>query len=627
MTGALRFLTENLDTLVPTPAQLLTPICVALVTLQLIGWGRVIGARRWGLETQLGVGWGAVVLLLYLWGIATDTTLAIPAVGIALIGFAGVLLPGSRLEPAEWRSLGRMALLLLPLLLVLLTLRPTLPDTMYNLLPNAEYLYDFGTLPRSDAARTISIFPGLPYNTQFIGYLSGWFRASYPTAAMPYFSIVVQVMVALLIARLLSDGAEPGWRASAWGLILATAANPGFRPDLNLSDYGEPTSQAMMAICGWQAALLLGDLGNGRYRWRDALLLGLSLAALVNIRQSNVAMVASLFAGIAFVALFDRRIAKLQAARAIVIALVAPAGLYLVWRGYVLGHFEVGELKLLPFAEWQFAQIPDILHGMLDQIRKRATLFVIYAGVLVAGIAFLRRREFGLGTTLLALSCIAILLYNSFLVFTYISHFPVQDGDEAHSYFRYNTHLSMLVALTVIVGAQQAWGRWVGKPLGARITLTIVAVAALALAPFGFLRQVRYDLQMPRTTIWTLAKQAAERIGDDDSLGLVLPGDNGAVTLTFRGVLALTEPRRSGVDLGTRFTLDQGVLADLRAKGYTKILVSCLPAGLVDGPVGHPVFLTGSGDGWKVEDLGAYPAPRKGEYWQPGLSRTPFCRS
>jgi hypothetical protein len=624
--SALRVLAENGALLLPGLADFRAPLGVALVTLQLIGWGRALGARRAGLEIQLAVGWGAVILLLHVWGIACQASMAFPALGIASVGLAALIHPRTRLERAEWLSLGRLFALLVPLLGVLLTLRPVLPDTMYNLLPNAEYLYDFGTFPRGDAARTISIFPGLPYNTQLIGYLAGWYWPSYPTAAMPIFSIVVQAMVALLIARLLNGGETvlPSWRSTAWGLILATAANPGFRPDLNLSDYGEPTTQAMLALSGWMAADLLGRLSERKSWVGPALLLGLALAVLVNIRQSNVALVAALSGGIALVGLVDRRIVTHQAARALALALIAPAGLFLLWRWYVLGHFEVGELKLLPFAEWQFGQIPDILRGMLDQMRKRATLFVIYALVLVAGVITLRKREFGRGARLLAFSCAAILLYNGFLVFTYISHFPVQDGDEAHSYFRYNTHLSLLVGLALLVGIRQRWGE---RALGGRAVLTGIAIAALALAPLGFLRQVRYDLQAPRTLLWTLAKQAAERIGDDEKLGLVLPGDNGANKLTFRGMLALTEPRRSGIDLGARYSWDEATLAGLRDAGYTRVLVSCLKPGVIEGPVGHPVFLTAEGEGWQVEDLGPYPTRRKDDYWQPGLSRAPFCQS
>jgi hypothetical protein len=235
------------------------------------------------------------------------------------------------------------------------------------------------------------------------------------------------------------------------------------------------------------------------------------------------------------------------------------------------------------------------------------------------------RRDFSHLSRLLILSGATIALFNLFLVFTYISHFPVQDGDEAHSYFRYNTHISLLVGLAIITWVV---GMKLPKPsVRARQIVTTIAVAILVVTPFGFLRQVRYDLQRPRTLIWTLTRQLAERSKDDQRIGLVLPGndDVGAVTLTMRGMLALSEPRRAGLAFDVRTKIDEEVLADLKTAGDDRVLVTCMPGELLGVPAHHAALLRPSAIGWLAEDLGAYPPARPHEYWQPALAAEPFC--
>jgi hypothetical protein len=623
--SAISLLGQNWPLLIPTIEQCLAPVSVAFVVLQLIGWGRALAPNR-GLEIQLASGWGATAVLVTLWGIVTTLSLSIPAIIVALIGVACVIHPKTRLTASEWATLGRLAALILPLTLILLTLRPVLPDTMWNLLPNVEYLYDFGGFPRDDAARTISIFPGLPYNTQLVGYFSGWFFPHYPTTAVPYFCIAVQVFLGLAVARVITgQGKRIGWSACAWGILLGVLVNPGFRPDLNLSDYGEPTTEALLALAGWQASVVLGRLAGDTLARNDALILGLLLAAFVNVRQSNIALLLCLGAGIGLIALLDRRIGKLEAIKTLSLAVLPPAILYLSWRWYVVSHFTEGELKLLPFAEWQFDRLSMIIDGMADQIRRRATLFVIYGILLVVAAYRLARREFSGPSRLLVLSGVMIVLFNLFLVFTYISHFPVQDGDEAHSYFRYNTHLSLLVGLAVITTVAALRRPSIGTPTH-RIVAT-VAILALVIAPTAFLRQVRYDLQRPRTLIWTLTRQLAERSSDDQRIGLVLPGndDIGAVTLTMRGMLALSEPRRAGLTFDVRTSLDETVLSDLAKSGDDRVLVSCMPGDLLGIPARHAALLRPSPGGWQAEDLGAYAPARPHEYWQPALAAEPFC--
>jgi len=80
----------------------------------------------------------------------------------------------------------------------------------------------------------------------------------------------------------------------------------------------------------------------------------------------------------------------------------APAlVLYAAWRWYVLSHFAAGELKPLPFAQWQFANIPLILRSMLKDMLEKGYFFAT-AALAVAGLIW-RLRRHGLDVPVLLL--------------------------------------------------------------------------------------------------------------------------------------------------------------------------------------------------------------------------------
>ncbi len=75
------------------------------------------------------------------------------------------------------------------------------------------------------------------------------------------------------------------------------------------------------------------------------------------------------------------------------------------------------------------------------------------------------RRELDLGTRVAALLLGTAIVYNLALLGAYVAHFEGQMGIEAHSYFRYNTHLGLLLMAALVLYArdwrwQQFGGRW-----------------------------------------------------------------------------------------------------------------------------------------------------------------------
>jgi len=362
-----------MELLIPSWAELAGWGGVLVMTLLFIGCGRLVTAGRAAPEAALIAGWGGAALLLTLWGVATAASLAIPAVLVMLIGAIGCLLPRAALAGADWRSIGRMLAVSLPLLLLMASARPSLPDTFLNLLPNAAYLWDHGFFPADSRPPSYSFLPGAPYNMQLVGYLVSLLTGRLALNAMIGFNIVLQLATALLLARLVAGLEEepadvPSWTAVAFGLLLATLINPGFVPRYHLSDYSEASVAVTTGFAGWFAVGALERLAAGRDARRALTLLALGLAALVSIKQDSVALAASVVAASVALALLQERGGRRRGIAALLLAAVPAAVLYLAWRWYVLGHFAVGELKLLPPSEWQVALIPLILRSMAADV-------------------------------------------------------------------------------------------------------------------------------------------------------------------------------------------------------------------------------------------------------------------
>jgi hypothetical protein len=295
--------------------------------------------------------------------------------------------------------------------------------------------------------------------------------------------------------------------------------------------------------------------------------------------------------------------------------------LWAVWRWYVLTHFAAGELKLLPPSAWQFDILPITLANILRAIAEKPVFFTMIALVIVLAIG-LARRALSTGTRLLLLTIALFAVYNGFLVLVYVIHMGPVAGEAAHSYFRYMTHVSLLAVLALTVTARE-WalarrpaieaaggGRWIAAAL----------VVLVLLAPVGFAKRLRFDLQMPQPLIRGLALEIAAAVADGERLALLMPGDNGSDSLMLRAALELTPPRRRGLDIYDVSSVAGGLEAAAK-RGYVKAVVSCATS------ANEAQLLAYDGAGWRVEKSWPYPAVTTRERWTTVLAAAPLCRS
>jgi hypothetical protein len=594
-----------------------------LVLLQV---GRILLGGRATVEFQVFAGWGAVSFVLTLWGVATTISMRWPAWGFVALAVVGFALPRSRPGRQDWLALWRIMVLALPIWAIMVAAHASLPDTYTNFLPNSVYLWDHGFFPADDRVASFATWPAFPYNVQFATLLAGLALPQYPPNAATLFDIMMLLLAGLLFARLMRPtalgttvdagfSAAPSWAACAVGILLVTALNPGFVPRYHFTPYTEPVLMVGVAFIGWMLARTLGRLAEGWHGGRDLWLLSLLLIAFVGIKQLAVVLACGLLLGAAILALADRRIHRVRAIGGLVLASLPMLLIYAVWRLYVGTHFQTGELLLLPASMWQFSILPGTFASIGAAIADRPYYFVFVALALVLAVRLTMRRGLTLTTRLLLLTAVLFVVYNVFLLLIYVISMGPVAGEAAHSYFRYLTHLALLVVLS-LVAAARAWLLARDKPVTVAPWVPIAAIVAVLLVPVAFVKYLRFDLQEPQQLAWTLVHEVAGAVKDGDRLALIMPGDNGGASLMLRAGITLTPPRRN-VDF---LTLPEGASLDAAlAKGYREALISCDPR------TNSAKLMQYDGTHWVVAQ--DWPYRPAGGKWSTILSWGPFCRS
>jgi hypothetical protein len=196
----------------------------------------------------------------------------------------------------------------------------------------------------------------------------------------------------------------------------------------------------------------------------------------------------------------------------------------------------------------------------------------------------------------------------------------------AHSFFRYNTQLSLVLVLSLALTvrdlgtAARVWERPLRTASAAVLGLALVA-------PIAFAKRLRFDLDMPQPLVWDLAKKLSPYLSDGGRLALLLPGDNDSVATMISGLLADTPPRRHMLDLLRRNTADAATLDEAARLGYPLTLISCTPDGLGNLPANQAVLLRHDPYGWHLIAAWPYPTHAAQRRWQHILSWPPLCRS
>lgn len=591
-------------------------IGLAMVALTL--GGRLILRGQNGIALQFITGWGAFCLVVTAWGMVLPFSLRIPMVGFLAAGLGGVFVGRPQTGRADLREAGRLLVLALPLLLVMADVAPSQSDNLAVMMPNTAYIFDYGHFPVQDGPPIYTDVPVAPYNTHLVSLLGSLAGGGYAPNSPSLLTVFLHLPAGLLLAAILAGGARPGWRHTAGGLALATVLNPGFVPRVSFSGYGEAPLAIALLFSGWLALRVIEQLAEGR-RWPPLLVpLALALVCLINIKQQGIGLVAAFLGGLALTVLTDRRIGWRDGARILVAAALPAIALYLSWRGYVLVKFPAGELKPLPVSQWVWAELPKILRDTGAVILRHPVYFSLIG--LAAAVLALRPRGLGEPSRrALVLTLAAILLYNLFVLLTFVGHFRAE-----HSYFRYNSHQSLLLLLAlVLAGRDLLAARWNPGPrlvaAGGAVMIAIIVVAPLATAPL-----LRFDRDMPQPWLRDLAAKLGEEIQPTDAVALILPGDNASVRDAMSSLLRFAPVRRPLLRIGAYTAAD---LAQVAEDGYGIALLSCTDGTGLGLPDKAAALLRRDEHGWRVDKTWPYPAPPRKTWWNwtGFIAAEPFC--
>jgi hypothetical protein len=323
----------------------------------------------------------------------------------------------------------------------------------------------------------------------------------------------------------------------------------------------------------------------------------------------------------------DPALTMKRAARSIALALGPSLALYLLWRVFALSSgFAEGELKPLPMAEWNVLLLPRILLAIFVAMFRKATFFLCVAALLVLTVRVLRQRPSSREGRLLGMICGVVVLFNGFLLFTYVAHFPPAWALGAHSFFRYNTQVSLLLMLGFVVSLRPLLAHWLTtRPAVARKGASAAVTAALLL-PIAAAPLLRFDRDPPQPELRRLGNAAASYLRPGDRVALLLPGDtDDSVGSYLRGVLLFTEPRRPTLDFRIDTHITPMTLGTVAAAGFRIALVTCAPPGFTGVPPGDAALLRDASDGWQIVQTWTWSKQLRQEQFAGMLARRPLC--
>jgi hypothetical protein len=490
-----------LDLVLPRPTQLTTVVAVLVVTLLLIGVGRLVAGYRRPAMALLA-GWGICVFVVVVAGTATALSFRLLAGGLAIGGLGGIflLLRCGLDEPAAWARAGRILVLAIPLILLVAGMRASQWDELAQWLPNAHFLVDHDHFPSLALPSDGSALPAYPYGLPLVIYFTSLLSGGLSERSGMIFGVVLLLAVAAAIVDLIADRRAAsaatsrwaGWGVAAAGLLAAVPLNPSFVPKLVFTNYSDNPTSCAVAIAALAAVAWVEAAGERRPdRFRLAFACGCILVAIAGLRQVNLVLVLLLCGGIATALLFEGRLFDRRFLPGL-LALPMPLLTTFIWERYAAREIPAGALKPMSFTDWHFDVLREIAGSMLRVAISKGGHFGLMAAILVlACVALLRPRLFDADARRLCIvAAVALVGYTAFLLVAYVGGFTEYEAVRAASFWRYSTHLGLLGVVTAVAVVLPFW-RW--RPRIER-GLAVVGCVILLAIPAATAKRLRFDL-------------------------------------------------------------------------------------------------------------------------------------
>jgi hypothetical protein len=489
----------------PSPDQAVLVAVVGLIGLLLIGLGRLVSADG-GPAFSLVAGWGLAIFVFVAAGTLTPLPLSIVALLLAAPALGGlVLLVRDRNKDVQsWRRAGRVVLLALPLILIVAAIRASQWDDFAHWLPNAHYLVLYDRFPSLASPNYGSSWPAYPYGLPLVGYVASLITGEFSERTGILFNLLLLLAGGWLLADVISRKVESGpstrgslgaWGIAAAALFIVAIVNPSLTLSIVFTNNADNATSCALAVL-LVAAMRWFDAANALRpeRYRLAFLCGCCATAVLELKQSNVALLSVVAIALALVMLADRK--RLERGwLSGLLALPLPLLTFLLWHHYTATEMPRGDMQFRSIAQWHFAEMGDMLRSALGIMLRKIGHFGLMAGLLiVAAVSFKRASLFDEeGTRYARAVGLSFLGYTAFLFFAYLVSFSADEAGQAASFWRYSTHLGMacLVAATALIAPRwrvdEAWRR----------RLAIAAIALVVIAPWANGSRLRFDLDKP----------------------------------------------------------------------------------------------------------------------------------
>ena len=313
-------------------------------------------------------------------------------------------------------------------------------DELTTWLPNARYLVEHDSFPRTGLPASPSVFPAYPYGLPLVIFLASRITGFLVENAGALFNLLLFLSFGMFVARIVASSSvagnddshgtvgmsrvHMGWGLCAFAALVATALNPTYVSRLVLSSYADAPTTIAVGFAGALIWMMLdaisdGDEGAARsFAWQS----GLAMAAAISLKQVNLVFLIALTCAVSILALRDPTIRWRAVIRMAPYIFVLPLAVYGAWRLYVSLHITGGEFSFRPFDSWFIALIPDILSGMALVASKKGGYFGIMtvSVILALRVVWRPRSSFD---RLAILTATMFLAYNGFLLLAYVASF------------------------------------------------------------------------------------------------------------------------------------------------------------------------------------------------------------
>lgn len=615
--------------LAPSPSQLLGLGAVLLIAFLLVAIGAGASREDRLPEVQLLSGWAVVITIYTVLGAAGLRSFTLLAAVIA-VAAAPMAVIRVRRRGADWLAeWWRLLLIASPLLVLATAMTPTQWDELTTWLPNARYLVEHDAFPGKGLPASPSYFPAYPYGLSLIIFFASRMTGNLVENAAALFNLLVYLGFGLFLARLATAnalaqapagprGAKIGTAPAGWGLVafaalLATALNPTYVSRLVFSSYADASTGITVGFACAFTWMMLDALSrrDGREARSRAWQAGLALTVAVGLKQVNLVFLIALCLTAFWIALRDPDIGWRSACRLAPHIVVLPVIVYTAWRLHVGLHMPGGEFSFLPFAQWHFALIPDIVARMALVASKKGGYFgiMLVAVILAVPSVWRPRTDFQRLTLLTAGLFVA---YNAFLLLTYVAAFGKSDALRAASYWRYNTHLGGVCLLFAVYALALLWRKFVVRPVP-RFTATI-CVALVVVLPLVLSKKLRFDLDPGYGFARTTAIDLSRMLSKSDRVLLVDPLEDGGYMVIMRynlhgsaivagEIRAWNQPTPQSI----RDAVTASAVSHIWIFSPEPVVTRALNMTL---PPGNAYLLARGSDGWSVVEKWVHPKAR-----------------